>query len=90
MCHDKTLNQQCIARSGSPHDDEIILLVITVEGGIHMCACVLCGGGVCVIFYMEGACGMFAYVFYVEDIMCVYTHLHATLQVHRTQVHTTI
>ena len=22
LCHDKTLNQQCIAHSGSPHDDE--------------------------------------------------------------------
>ena len=21
VCHDKPLNQQCIARSGSPHDD---------------------------------------------------------------------
>ena len=28
VCHDKALNQQCIARSGSSHDDDIILLVI--------------------------------------------------------------
>ena len=28
VCHDKPLNQQCIARSGSPHDDASILLVV--------------------------------------------------------------
>ena len=32
VCHDKPLNQQCIAHSGSPHDDTwIILLVVQVR-----------------------------------------------------------
>ena len=29
VCHNKPLNQQCIVRSGSPHDDAWIILLVT-------------------------------------------------------------
>ena len=33
----KALNQHCIARSGLPHDDDIILLVIVEVLGVVLC-----------------------------------------------------
>ena len=30
VCHDKPLNQQCIAHLGSPHDDAWIILLVVM------------------------------------------------------------
>ena len=34
VCHDKSLNQQCITRSGSPHDDAGIILLVSLPSYI--------------------------------------------------------